>query len=75
MNTGSNLSKRLNPFHDHTITVTNCGRICLGRRKINLSTVFAGPNPSQPALRARTTARGSRSIILRSVLAAPVGER
>jgi putative transposase len=28
------------PFHDHTITVTNCGRICLGRRKINLSTVL-----------------------------------
>jgi hypothetical protein len=21
---------------------TNCGRICLGRKKINLSTVFAG---------------------------------
>ncbi len=32
------------PFHDHTITVTNCGRICLGKRKINLSTVFAGQN-------------------------------
>ncbi len=30
------------PFHDHTITVTNCGRICLGGRKINLSHVFAG---------------------------------
>ena len=28
-----------------TITVTNCGRICLGaRRKINLSTVLAGQN-------------------------------
>jgi putative transposase len=32
------------PFHDHTITVTNCARICLGTRKINLSTVFAGQN-------------------------------
>ena len=32
------------PFHDRTITVTQCGRICLGRRKINLSTVFAGQN-------------------------------
>jgi putative transposase len=32
------------PFHDHTITVTQCGRICFGRRKINLSTVFAGQN-------------------------------
>jgi putative transposase len=32
------------PFHDRTITVTHCGRICLGKRKINLSTVFAGQN-------------------------------
>ena len=32
------------PFHDFTITVTNCGRICIGTRKINLSTVFAGHN-------------------------------
>jgi putative transposase len=32
------------PFHDRTITVTYCGRICFGRRKINLSTVFAGQN-------------------------------
>lgn len=30
------------PFHDRTVRVTCCGRICLGRRKINLSTVFAG---------------------------------
>ena len=30
------------PFHDRTVRVTGCGRICLGRRKINLSTVFAG---------------------------------
>jgi len=29
------------PFHDPTITVTRCGRICVGRRKINLSAVFA----------------------------------
>jgi putative transposase len=32
------------PFHDKTVTVTTCGRICMGRRKINLSTVFAGQN-------------------------------
>jgi len=32
------------PFHDRTITVTCCGRICIERRKINLSTVFAGQN-------------------------------
>jgi len=30
------------PLHDKTVTVTNCGRICFKRRKINLSTVFAG---------------------------------
>ena len=30
------------PFHDRTATVTRCGRICYNRRKINLSTVFAG---------------------------------
>ncbi len=30
------------PFHDRTITVTECGRVCLGKRKINLSKVFAG---------------------------------
>ena len=28
--------------HDRTIQVTQCGRICIGRRKINLSTVFGG---------------------------------
>jgi putative transposase len=32
------------PFHDRTITVTQCGRVCMGSRKINLSTVFAGQN-------------------------------
>jgi len=30
------------PFHDKTITVTHCGRMCMGRRKINLSQVFSG---------------------------------
>jgi putative transposase len=30
------------PFHDRTIRVTQCGRICIGKRKINLSIVFAG---------------------------------
>src|SRR6267143_845010 len=30
------------PFHDRVIHVTNWGRICLHRKKINLSTVFAG---------------------------------
>ena len=30
------------PFHDKIMVVTNCGRICLGHKKINFSTVFAG---------------------------------
>ena len=30
------------PFHDKTSTVTRCGRICMGKRKINLSRAFAG---------------------------------
>jgi putative transposase len=32
------------PFHDQTMTVTRCGRICFNGRKINLSQVFAGQN-------------------------------
>jgi putative transposase len=30
------------PFDDKTITVTSCGRICLGSKKIHFSKVFAG---------------------------------
>lgn len=30
------------PFADKTVTITQCGRICIGKKKINLSTVFAG---------------------------------
>ena len=30
------------PFHDKTVTVTTCGRICFNRQKINLSVIFAG---------------------------------
>jgi putative transposase len=32
------------PLHDRTVTVTHCGRICMGRRKINLSLALAGQN-------------------------------
>jgi len=32
------------PFHDETVTVTRCGRICFKGRKVNLSGVFAGQN-------------------------------
>jgi hypothetical protein len=31
-------------LYDRTITFTQCGRICIGRRKISLSGVFAGQN-------------------------------
>lgn len=30
------------PFHDKDILVTACGRICMARKKINVSTVLAG---------------------------------
>ena len=30
------------PYHDRSMRVTRCGRLCIGRRKINLSSVFAG---------------------------------
>ena len=30
------------PFHDRTVTVTSCGRLCLYRKKINLSVSLAG---------------------------------
>ena len=30
------------PFHDQTVLVTSCGRLCLFRKKINLSTSLAG---------------------------------
>ncbi len=40
--------------HDQTITVTECGRICFGRRKMNLSGVSAGR-----AARTRSAGSGS----------------
>src|SRR5882724_11787449 len=30
------------PLHDKTIVVTRCGRICLGKKRINISIVLAG---------------------------------
>jgi hypothetical protein len=30
------------PFHDRTVLVTCCGRICIFKKKINLSTSLAG---------------------------------
>jgi len=33
------------PYHDRSIVVTQCGRICVGKRKISLSGVFSGQHP------------------------------
>jgi len=33
---------RSDAIDDRTITVTHCGRICIGKRKISFSHVFAG---------------------------------
>jgi hypothetical protein len=30
------------PLHDREVLVTHCGRICIFRKKINVSTVLAG---------------------------------
>jgi hypothetical protein len=30
------------PFHDRDVIVTNCGRVCIYRKKINISSVLAG---------------------------------
>ena len=38
------LSELHYPFHDRTVTLTHCGRICMGRRKINLSLALADQN-------------------------------
>ena len=36
------LSELTYPFHDRDILVTDCGRICMHRKRVNLSKVFAG---------------------------------
>ena len=32
------------PFADKIVTITKCGRICIGKKKISVSSVFAGQN-------------------------------
>jgi hypothetical protein len=44
------------PFHEKTVVVTNCGRLCLYRKKINLSTYLAG---QAVGIKKSTTASGS----------------
>jgi transposase InsO family protein len=36
------LSELAYPFHDRTAVVTSCGRVCLHRKKVNISHVFSG---------------------------------
>ena len=36
------LPKLSYPFHDRDVIVTACGRLCLHRKRINISTVLAG---------------------------------
>jgi transposase InsO family protein len=36
------LGELVYPFHDRSVVVTSCGRICLHGKKINVSQVFAG---------------------------------
>lgn len=36
------LSELAYPFHDRSVLVTTCGRICLHNKKVNVSHVFAG---------------------------------
>ncbi len=38
----SGLQELVYPFHDRSVLVTTCGRVCIHRKKINLSMVFAG---------------------------------
>ena len=57
------------PFHDKTVMVTSCGRLCLHRKKINLSTCLAGQavgikevdnGPDEPPLRIEKIPGGDR---------------
>ncbi|TIQ34322.1 MAG: transposase [Mesorhizobium sp.] len=38
----SGLPELIYPFHDKDIMVTACGRVCMHRKKINISIVLAG---------------------------------
>ena len=38
----SGLPDLIYPMHDHDVLVTACGRICMHRKRVNISTVLAG---------------------------------
>jgi putative transposase len=52
------------PFHDRTITVTRCGRICFAGRKVNLGAVFAGQNIGIKGTRREGLARELHAVRL-----------
>jgi hypothetical protein len=45
------------PFHDRELLVTACGRLCLHRKRINISTVLAGQKLGHQGGRRRHLAR------------------
>jgi len=47
------------PFPDKTVVITNCGRLCLYRKTINLSTCLAG---QAVGIKESTTASGSSAL-------------
>ena len=56
------------PFHDRDVLVTACGRICMHRKKINISTVLAGQRAAS-TLRTSASRAGKRGIPIRKRLA------
>jgi hypothetical protein len=41
----SDLPELTYPLHDRDVLVTACGRICMHRKRVNISTVLAGQRP------------------------------
>jgi hypothetical protein len=41
----SGLPELTYPLHDRDVLVTACGRICMHRKRVNISTVLAGQRP------------------------------
>jgi hypothetical protein len=50
------------PYHDRTIRVTLCGRICMGSRKINFSVVFASQLVGLREVTDQVSIRGIKAI-------------
>jgi hypothetical protein len=61
------------PFHDKTVTVTTCGRICFNRQKINLSTVFTGQSVGIKQVSEHIWLVTSRTMISATSTMSPAG--